>query len=575
MRPDNNPFEYEAANNLTDEMIVDYYIDDFNYSRFIQSKRNIFLVGDRGSGKTMALLFNQWRIQNRLALRDGDCSPMSMIGVYVPCNTPLTHKVEYQLLANEFLGSVISEHFLVLSMVHYLSATLADIRGLLDGANENDLRNQIGFLFEHSFPESTDPFDMLMQYVGRELRRTQRAMNTGRDTVYEDAFSFASTFVPLVGLCVRHIPRLTNSHFLLLLDDAHSLNQHQRRLLNSWIAYRDHSRFSFKVAVAKVGPQEKLTASGGSILEGHDYTSIELAAPLHNSGSSYYKLAKMIVERRLQNVSISQSAEEFFPVSQSMMKDLETSERAVREEATSRYGNGDDTRRAVRDHVYKYKRVHYFRSRSAKANLPPYSGFDTLVYLSTGVIRNLLEACYWMFERVASESGPSGSEAVRVSPAIQTDIILDRSRKKWDWLSTRMSSDIEGCSTEDGERALSLLDALATHFRERLLRHQSEPSALSFTISGRSQLQPDELEHLLGILREAQLLYARSGVAKDDGKIETYYVPNKILWPVRGLDPRGQHARVSIPATVLWRAAMSGKIEYTTDEGQGELWDEA
>ena len=63
MNLENNPFKYDAANNLTDKMIADYYIDDFNYSRFIQSKRNIFLVGERGSGKTMALLFNSWRIQ--------------------------------------------------------------------------------------------------------------------------------------------------------------------------------------------------------------------------------------------------------------------------------------------------------------------------------------------------------------------------------------------------------------------------------------------------------------------------------------------------------------------------------
>ena len=70
MRLENNPFEYEAANNLTDEMIAEYYIDDFNYSRFIQSKRNIFLVGERGSGKTMALLYNRWRLQKLLAEKE-------------------------------------------------------------------------------------------------------------------------------------------------------------------------------------------------------------------------------------------------------------------------------------------------------------------------------------------------------------------------------------------------------------------------------------------------------------------------------------------------------------------------
>jgi hypothetical protein len=32
-----------------------------------------------------------------------------------------------------------------------------------------------------------------------------------------------------------------------------------------------------------------------------------------------------------------------------------------------------------------------------------------------------------------------------------------------------------------------------------------------------------------------------------------------MLWPARGLDPHGQHARVSLLATDLWNAADQGK----------------
>ncbi len=42
-----NPFIFAGATELTSDMILDYYIEDFNYSRFIQTKRNIFLVGER------------------------------------------------------------------------------------------------------------------------------------------------------------------------------------------------------------------------------------------------------------------------------------------------------------------------------------------------------------------------------------------------------------------------------------------------------------------------------------------------------------------------------------------------
>jgi len=55
-----NPFEYEAANNLSEEEILNFYIEDHNFARFIRSTKNIFLVGERGSGKTTLNNFNAY-----------------------------------------------------------------------------------------------------------------------------------------------------------------------------------------------------------------------------------------------------------------------------------------------------------------------------------------------------------------------------------------------------------------------------------------------------------------------------------------------------------------------------------
>ena len=578
MKLENNPFEYEAANNLKDEMIADYYIDDFNYSRFIQSKRNIFLVGERGSGKTMALLYNRWRLQKLLAERRGESPSLSTIGVYIPCNTPLTHKTEYQLLDN-FRATILSEHFLVLSITYGLADTLSEISGIFQGVKESLLRDEASFVLGSNLPKKASFFEAIKQFLQREILETQRVLNSkGADAFYENTFSFASVFVPILNMCASKIPQLHNSHFLLMLDDAHALNEHQVRALNSWIAYRDHSLFSFKVAVAKVGTQTKITSSGGSILEGHDYTKVDLEAPYQNKDSAFYRLAKTLVMRRLEKISVSVTPEKFFPMSPTMKRDLQDSEKVVRKEAIDKFG--ESKRKAVTDYVYKYKRAHYFRSRSSKANRPPYSGFETLVFLSTGVVRNLLDPCYWMFDKAVSKeneaAGKGGSEALScISPKIQTEVILERSKGNWEWLKNSIAQDIEGCSSEDGKRAYRLLDALAKHFRHRLLHHQSEPCALSFTISGQNQEVMSNLMPIIDTLRKAQLLYTRSGPAKDEGQRETYYVPNKILWPIRGLDPYGQHARVSIPASVLWNATERGEIDPDKDNNkQPRLWDD-
>ena len=578
MSLEENPFEYDAASNLTDEMIADYYIDDFNYSRFIQSKRNIFLVGDRGSGKTMALLFNRWRLQKLLAERSGRAFTVSTIGVYVPCNTPLTHKTEYQLLSDDFRARVLSEHFLVLSIAYGLVETLLGIPQVLDGADESLLRDESEFVLGGVLPQADSFFHAILQFLQRELLDTQNTLNSRKpDAFYENTSSFASVLVPLINMCSKHLPTLRDSHFLLLIDDAHALNDFQIHALNSWIAYRDHSLFSFKVAITKVGFQTRLTTSGGSILEGHDYIRVDLEGPYLNPTSRFYGHACTLIAHRLKKASIEAPPEEFFPASAAMERALKKSEDAVKQEAVRKFGESKDKSKERANYVHRHKRVHYFKNRPVKATLPPYSGFETIVYLSTGVVRNLLEPCFWMFDRTKflGNSGGGSNTVQRITPEIQTKIIVERSRRLWTWLREGISQDIDGCTSEDGKRVYRLVDALALHFRERLLHHESEPGALSFTISERDTEGMKKLTHLLDILRKAQLLYVRDGSAKDSGRREIYYVPNRMLWPARGLDPHGQHARVSISARVLWKAAAErGKIDTIESDERRSLWDE-
>ena len=132
---------------------------------------------------------------------------------------------------------------------------------------------------------------------------------------------------------------------------------------------------------------------------------------------------------------------------------------------------------------------------------------------------------------------------------------------------------VEGCSRQDAKRLYNLFDQLAVLFRQRLEKHKSEPRATSFTISALSPDKDKELLRLLDYARAAQLLYIRRGPAKERGRRENYYVPNRMLWPVRGLDPHGQHARASIKAGHL-RAALRGKpIPLDVDEDAEEQLD--
>lgn len=562
-----NPFEYEAANKFSPDELIGFFIDDYNYSRFIRSTRNISVEGARGTGKTMMLLYNSLPVQQRKAEHDNARLSLNVSGIYIPCNTPLTHRQEYRLLP-DFQASTLSTHFLVLTMMHEIVNTFSQLRNLDTSEVGNAIREELSFVLSMDIPQTADLFHDLKMAFQREVLRTQSFLNQLQSAEsLATNLTFASGVLPLLA-ALRKLPPLYDTHFSLMLDDAQDLNSHQIEAVNSWIAYRDHSLFSFKIATTKARPLSRRTSSGGAILPGHDFTSIDLEQPYQNRQSAYGKMARQIVERRLRRFDIDTTPEDFFPENPAFRRDLEACKENVRKEAEQKYG-GDHKR--ITDYVYKYGRAEYFRSRSTKANRPPYSGFDLIVHLSTGVIRNLLEPCFWMYDRVVSEQGPQDgySPPQAIPPAIQTEIILELSKRKWDWARDSLDNAITGCSRENAVSVFHMLDRLADLFRSRLLKHQSEPRAITFSISEQFTDEYAELKELLQIAREAQLIYQYTSTAKDHARTDTYYVPNRILWPARGLDPHGQHARVSIKARDLLAAARENIA--IPSEGHEEL----
>lgn len=553
-----NPFEYVGANDLSPETILDYYIEDFNFSRFVSSTRNVFLVGERGCGKSMTLLYSSFPVQLLRAELAGESCVWNVIGVYVPCNTPLNHKREQQLL-DDFRASVISEHYLVISFAFNLCKTLDATEYHLSEDETSRFVSEIEFLLDGHLPSGDRVFRRIMQLLERKNLEAQRKVNSREnlDVFFAETYSFSTLMLPLLRLC-RTVKGLEKSHFAFLIDDAQDLNSQQRECLFSWVAFRDHSLFSLKVAITNLDRISLMTSSGGTILEGHDYTRIDMIQPFQNEGADFGRLAKQLIAKRLEKANIHCPPEEFFPVSEAMLEKLKESEAIVRAEAEAKYGT--DSKR-IADYVYKYKRAHFFRNRPATSNRSEYSGFDTLVFLSTGVIRNLLHPCYWMFDKAVSAEGglPSEWRRLCIAPAIQSEVVVAQSRRLWEIAEQELDKTLEGCSSEDAKRAFQLLDQLAILFRTRLLKHQSEPRAVSFTISGRKGYEIRPLKRVLETLISAQLLYVRMGTAKDSGRQERYYVPNRLLWPARGLDPHGQHARVSLIADDLWKAADQGK----------------
>ena len=572
-----NPFSFSAATDLTPNDILSYYIPEHNYSRFIQSKRNVFLLGERGTGKTMTLLYHSFEVQQLKARGADENVDCTWVGTYVPCNTPLIHRPEHELLSKN-RAFALSEHYMVLTMAGALMRTLEHALPNIESVSDIALAEDMEVMLATSLPPGKSFFSRMRIFTSTEIRKTQKAINQANENFYENAFSFATLILPIID-ALGTISILTHTHFHFLIDDADYLNCHQIAALNSWIAYREHSKFSFKVATSKVMRPPRMTASGGTIEEGHDFTIIDMESSLHNERSDFGRMARLIVERRLRQLGTDATAEEFFPISSRVMQQLETCKQEASDLAREKYPDG--TPKQISDYVYKYHRTLYFR-RSPKANRPIYSGFDMIAFLSTGIVRDLLEPCFMMYDMAMSRRDPDTNGIVEfIEPSIQNEAILKLSDRPWLKMKDGLHNHIPHCTKAKSDQIERMFEALAQLFRKRLMSDCSEPRATSFTISGGSSPERTEVGDLLRIARRALLIYVRLGTAKDAGSRELYYVPTRMLWPSRGLDPLGQHARVSLKAHDLLAAARGEPspwtevVESNADEAlQGSLFDE-
>lgn len=571
-----NPFQYDTANDLDPEDIVQYYVEDYNFGRFIRSKRNVMILGERGSGKTMTLLYNSFPLQKLNSERKRLSLSLDELGVYVPCSTPLYQRQEINLAERVFDEARLSEHLLVLSIAYEILETVGCISELMDKEESETIRDELEFLFDLTLPPAKSPLEGMQKIIQLlNIHAQAKASTTEPVRIGAATYTLSSLVLPLIQT-LRRIKKLRQTHFLLLIDDAHQLNIHQTRCLNSWLSFRDHQLFSFKVSAAKSELKTLETAGGGPLIEGHDYIRIDMEHPYQNEDSDFGQLAKKLVKQRISRLGLNIEPEDFFPPNSNMEAAIASHAETLREEAISKYGLTET--RKISDYIYKFRRVRFYQAWPSKANHPELAGWSTIVFLSTGVIRNLLKPCSIMYDAALSRlRGEDTANSVirKIEPRVQWDVIKGQSEALWAEVEDRLMA-IPGTTAADAKHAKQLLDQLAQLFKRRLAKHASEPAANSFTISGPDDEHRTNLQKILNILRRAQYIYTRPGSAKDKSRRESYYIPNRMLWPVRGLDPHGQHARVSIPARELWLAAVKDRqIPSAVDERpQEELFDE-
>lgn len=549
-----NPFVFDRPNTIEVEEFIKYYIKDNTYTRFLESTRNIVLIGVRGSGKTSTLRyyslpvsFHNSNIQDKFKL----------VGVHIPCKQPLLGKREYLLYDDPNKQNIVVEHFLCINILSEICNTFIELNDKIFIPNEvrDDILDNLEYIFDTEFKSASSLFASIKLFLNKEANSSQRKLNNENfDSFIDFAFTFNNTIIPLLEQ-LKKIKELSNSHFSLFFDDIQDLGDIHQRIINSWIAFRDNKLFSFKIATAATKPMYT-TSTGGLILEGHDFVRIDLTKGLFNKNSEFSQFAKDVIQKRLDIANIETTVEEFLPISKTFKSELEKGKQKARTLAEQKYPNPIGTQ--INDYVAKYARAISFRERNAKANIPNYSGFEILVDISTGVIRNLLNPLYFMYEKEMSQNNQC-KKILSIHASTQKDIIKIKSDEFWEKIRN-IDSELNNCSKDLAKKINNFYNQLVDYLKRRLKNEDiSEPRALNFIISEIEPEIEDQINEIIDASLKSTLLYERTISHKATGKKIPLYVPNRMMLPSHGLDPHGQYSHFPIKGKDLLAAAIHNK----------------
>ena len=257
----------------------------------------------------------------------------------------------------------------------------------------------------------------ISRYLRENALRAEQAHYQGTTTGYHDfLLPFLKSVQQITGLHARPI--------FILLDDADRLTQAQQRIVNGWLANRDHSTLCLKISSQPGGWSTYLTPADGLIEQPHDYSEIDADEVYTRSKSAYGQKVRLISNRRLELSCVpTKSIDQFLPADPGEETLLESIKTTTAEEWEF---EGKPGRKA--DYIYRYATARLFQRLGEMKQRKSYAGFQNVVDLSSGVVRDFLEPCYVMFDQLIS-AGHSAVSIHSIPPQTQTDILFKYSEE--------------------------------------------------------------------------------------------------------------------------------------------------
>ena len=580
-----NPFGVQNPEHVEPEYIAKNFVEVLTDFPRLHERGNTFIHGARGTGKSMLLRSLEPRVMI-LQEKAANLNGLPFLAVHVPLRKADFGAPEI----NRYKGyavNAIGEHLLAMHITLRVAELLDSFSAEIPSASANLFWKRFEVLFriaggapyvdtDISATADISPFRRVAGICESDIFKVRQYLVRypfGKsDADYEGALAgFLDFLVPLARE-VRQLSGMPNVPLFVMLDDADNLPIPLQRVVNSWVSTRSAGDICLKVTT-QLAYATMRTLDNRIIESPHDYAEVNLSAVYTARFDTYSGRVKEIVRKRLQNAGITASVEEFFPSDAAQDERLKQIAAQISEEHAAKNSEAAAQVGPVRarDEVRRYTVPQFMREIAGSAKSThtySYSGFRSLVDLSSGVVRWFLEPASRMYDRVISEVAERPEKITEIPASVQDSVIKDWSSEFLEPLTRHtaaipddqldLSEGLEslhayGHETELYMQLRNLIEGLGRLFRSKLLDSQAREQRV-FSVVLRDRPSP-ALQRVLNMGVQLGYLQRSDYAAKEAlGGRRPRYILARRLGPHYKLDISGYAAHLSIMSGVLERA---------------------
>ena len=555
-----NPFEVRTPENLSPREMAALFENVFADMPSVDQSGHTFIHGPRGSGKSMMFRYLLPEVQKEAALMQGrsySLQDLNQYAVHFPIKSSSIQSIDFG--PSDMARSVtLGNHYLSMKASQLVLNSLSKFQENFDIEKYDEHIGNFRRHFEElsaDYGVATDltsqerdqlPLAQMQRVVDREVRAVESYLrrNMALDQDRRPYDLGVTTFIDYVVPLLRELQKFTAKYFFLMIDDADDLDVGLQKIVNTWVSHRTTEVVSLKIST-QLRYATYQTLSGSIVESPHDFNSVDLTQIYTSRVDHYFDRVIKIVDRRFKFYEFTQSPEKFFPADPKQEREIEERKRAIRE----KHEAGEKVSSRRHDDVYRYALANYMvhLHKNKKSNTFSYSGFKTLVNLSSGIIRLFLDPADKMYSKCESSRTDADAPITSIPPKIQNSVNREWSEKFYTEELPRIDANLE-----DVEKLKNLIKGLGRLFTEKLL---DEAATERRVFSVFMNEPPEDVRRIID-LGVSHGYFQKSSIRSKERtgrKLEVIF--NRRLAPYFYLDPTGYSGRLSVTIDHL-RLAM-------------------